>query len=230
MLLLSCSICGGARGGDAIPEPVRFVSSASPASQGDDAATRALESVMRRAGLRYTLNHEPTERALRSLRAGAYDADLLRYEKFDRVLPGALRVDPYILRTTVVAFSGAPLPAAGSWQAVRGLRIAYVRGIKLIEQALEGWPDVVPTTGSASCLGMAVAHRVDVCLLNVETSNAVTDLPDGARLHRTVLLNVDLHIWVAPGRQALAERLSRAVREAVASGDIVRTVGGANTP
>jgi len=217
---------GVAQADDAITEPVRMVTSASAASDGDDAAARALALLMRRAGLRYSLSREPTERAVVSLRAGLFDADLLRYPQFDRIVPGAIRVDPHLLSTTLVAFSRSQEALAPKgWEALRGRRVAYVRGIKLIEQELGGQAELSATNGPTSCLSMAAAGRVDVCLLNAETSAAAPELIDGSRLKRTELIQVNLHIWVGPGHEALARRLSRALQGLVTSGELSPVVG-----
>ncbi len=185
---------------------------------------------MRRAGLRHVLSHEPTERAVISLRTGLYDVDLLRYARFDKVVPGAIRVDPHLISTTLVAFSRVPMPGAQDLASLRGLRVAYVRGIKLVEQELGGQPGVEPTTAAPSCLGMVVAGRVDVCLLNAETSAAAAELMDGRRLERRVLVRVDLHLWVAPGRDQLARQLSSALLDLAASGELAQAVDGLRGP
>lgn len=230
LLLLGCAAVSSAWAQEEVAEPVRVVSSAAAGSPGDLAAQRGLELLMRRAGLRHVLSHEPTERAVISLRNRLYDVDLLRYARFDKVVPGAIRVDPHLITTTLVAFSRVPMPGAQGLESLRGLRVAYVRGIKLIEQELGGQPGVEPTTAAPSCLGMVAAGRVEVCLLNAETSAAAAELMDGTRLERRVLVKVDLHLWAAPGHEALARRLSTALRELAASGELAQAVEGRPRP
>lgn len=229
-LSLGCALALPALAQGESAAAVRLVSSAEAGSPGDLAAMRALQLLMQRAGLNYALRHEPTERAVISLRAGLYDADLLRYAGFEKVVPGAVRVDPHLLSTTLVAFSRPPGLKTAGWESLRGLRVAYVRGIKLIERELAGRPGLQPTSSAPSCLGMVAADRVDVCLLNAETSAAAPELIDGTRLHRRVLVDVPLYVWAAPGHEALAQRLSKTLVELVASGELAPVVQGFRVP
>lgn len=212
--------------------PLRLVVSAAASSRGDAIADAAIAAVMRQAGRRYTLSREPVARALASFQAGQYDADGLRMATFDRLVPGAVRVDPHLLSTTIQAFSRTPAVSPTSWAALDGLRVAHVRGVKVIEQALAGHADVEVTNAAAACLGMVAMERVDVCLLNAERDYGPPPRVDGVQLHRTVLTRINLHMWIAPGPHAaaLAQELSAAVRRTLASGELTRIAGGNRQP
>jgi hypothetical protein len=233
------SLLGGLAGARAAPAeparpeaPVRFVVSAAASARGDAIADAALAAIMRRAGRAYTLSREPVARALASFQSGQYDADLLRIAQFDRIVPGAVRVDPHLLTTTVQAFSRTPAVSPTSWAALEGLRVAHVRGVKIIEMGLAGHADVEVMNTASACLGMVAVQRVDVCLLNAEHDYGPPPRVDGVLLHRTVLTRINLHIWVAPGpqAQALAQQLSTAVRQSLASGELTRIAGGNRQP
>jgi hypothetical protein len=212
--------------------PLRLVVSAAASPRGDAIADAAIAAVMRQAGRRYTLSREPVARALASFQAGQYDADGLRMATFDRLVPGAVRVDPHLLSTTIQAFSRMPAVSPTSWAALDGLRVAHVRGVKVIEQALAGHADVEVTNAAAACLGMVAMQRVDVCLLNAERDYGPPPRVDGVQLHRTVLTRINLHMWIAPGPHAavLAQELSAAVRRTLASGELTRIAGGNRQP
>lgn len=233
------SLLGGlapARGasGEAAPAepPLRLVVSVAASSRGSAIADAAIAAVMRQAGRPYTLSHEPVARALASFQAGQYDADMLRMPQFDRLVPGALRVEPHLLTTTIQAFSRSAALSPASWSELTGLRVAHVRGVKVIEMGLAAHADVEVTNSAAACLGMVAMQRVDVCLLNAERDYGPPPRVDGVELHRTVLARINLHIWVAPGPQAqvLAQQLSAAVRQVVASGELGRIAGGNRLP
>lgn len=214
------------------PEPLRLVVSPAASARGDRLADAAIDLLMRRAGLAYTLTREPVARALASFQSGRYDVDMLRMPQFDQVVPGAVRVDPHLLSTSIYAFArvGAPMPA--SWAGLGGLRVAHVRGVKAIEQALGSRPGVEVTSSPAACLGMVAMQRVDVCLMNAEREYGAPDQVDGVALQRAVLARINLHAWVAPGpdAQALAQRLSAATRALVASGELARAAEGNRQP
>ena len=213
-----------------IAEPVRLIVSPAASARGNEIADAAIALVMRHAGLSYTLKREPVERALTSFRTGQYDADMLRMPQFDRVVPGAIRVDPHLLSTTIMSFGRSPTLAPASWGELGTLRVAHVRGIKAIELALAGRAGVEVTNSADSCLGMVAMERVDLCLLNAERDYGPPVQVNGVTLYRSVLARVNLHVWVAPGQQALAQRLSTAMRAAVAGGELVRIAGGNRAP
>jgi ABC-type amino acid transport substrate-binding protein len=212
-----------------IVEPVRLLTSSAASPHGDEVANAAIELMMRHAHLSYTLRREPPERAVASFRAGLYDADVLRFAQYDRVVPGAIRVDPHLLSTTFVAFTRSPALSPRDWAALDGLRVAHVRGVKVLEQRLAGRPGVEVTSAPSACLGMVSAGRVDVCVLHADVAYAAQQLK-GPPLHRSVLARVNLHVWVAPGRQDLAQRLAQALRACVASGELARVAGPDRQP
>lgn len=214
----------------AIAEPVRLVVSPAASARGDEIADAAVALLMRHAGLSYTLAREPVGRALASFRAGRYDADMLRLPQFDQVVPGAIRVDPHLLSTTILAFGRGPAAPPGSWADLGELKVAHVRGVKAIELGLAGRAGVEVTSTAEACLGMVAMRRVDLCLLNAERDYGAPPRVDGVELHRSVLAHVKLHVWVAPGQQALAQRLSAAMHAALASGELARVAGGNREP
>lgn len=233
LLLWACAgRAAPAVGAPAIAEPLRLVVSPSASARGDEIADAATALLMRHAGLDYTLPREPVARALASFQAGLYDADMLRMPQFDQVVPGAVRVDPHLLSTTVYAFSRSASLAPASWAGLAGLRVAHVRGVKVIELALAGRSGVEVTSSAEACLGMVAMQRVDICLLNAERDYDAPTRVSGVALHRSVLARINLHVWVAPGPQAqvLAQRLSTAMRAAVASGELARVAGGNRQP
>lgn len=221
---------GSARADETVP--LRLVVSTAASARGDSISDAAIALVMRHAGRPYTLNHEPVARALASFKGGQYDADMLRMPQFDRMVPGAVRVDPHLLSTTIQAFSRSASVAPTSWAALAGLRVAHVRGIKVMEMGLAGHPAVDVTSSAPACLGMVAMARVDVCLLNAERDYGPPPRAEGVTLHRSVLARVNLHIWVAPGpqAQAIAQTLSAALRRSVASGELARIAGGNRQP
>ena len=77
---------------------------------------------------------------------------------------------------------------------------------------------------------MVAMQRVDLCVLNAERDYGPPTQVNGVTLHRSVLAHVNLHVWVAPGQQALAQRLSAAMRAVLASGELAHVAGGNRAP
>lgn len=213
----------------AVDEPVRLLTSAAASVRGDVVADAAVELLMRHAGLRYSLTREPAERSVASFRSGLYDADVLRFAQYDSVVPGAIRVDPHPLSTSFIAFSRSAAQAPRDWAALEGLRVAHVRGVKVLEQRLAGRAGVEVTSTPSACLGMVAAGRVDVCVLHADLAY-VAEQVNGTQFQRSLLARVNLHVWVAPGREALAQRLGKALRACVASGELARVAGADRQP
>jgi ABC-type amino acid transport substrate-binding protein len=228
-LAVAASIATDARAQPAAA-PLRLVTSAPISPTGAILGAQSVDLLMRRAGFSYTLTSEPNERALASFKAGLYDADVLRVPQFERVFPAAIRVDPHLLSTTVTAFSRSADVAPGSWAELMPYSVAYVRGVKVVELNLLPGQRRELTSSAAACLGMVVARRVDVCVLNAEVAPEAAPLADGAPLHRTVLARIKLHVWVAPGHEALAQTLSQALKALVASGELARVAGENRQP
>ncbi|HEY0953170.1 MAG TPA: hypothetical protein VGE36_00330 [Roseateles sp.] len=215
---------------DAITEPVLLVGTAPPSAQAGEVHQQLLKLLMQRAGLRYALSYEPVERAIASLRAGLYDAETLRFPGYDRVVPGAIRVDPHLLTTSFLAFSRSATVAPRSWQDLRELRVAYLRGVRLVEQQLAGAASVTATTTPQSCQAIVAAGRVDACVLFADAALLAARDAEPAPLHRHLIERVNLHLWVAPGREVLARRLTLALRAMADSGELARVAGAERQP
>lgn len=210
--------------------PLRMVTSVPISSKGDSIASRAIATVMQHAGLPYTLNVEPRDRALLSFKNGMYDVDILRSRHFDELFPKAIRVEPHLLTTTVHAFTRESTPPPTSWHQLKGHRVVMLRGARVIDQALPEEAERQFTSAAQSCLAMVAVERADVCLLNAELYYRPPQGRESSRLLRSVIGRAPLYVWVAPGRQALAKQLGAAIRAAVASGELAQVAGEDREP
>jgi ABC-type amino acid transport substrate-binding protein len=216
------ALLGAAPACAAEPPPWRVVVAGPDRPEGLTLALPALELVLRRAGLTYAIGREPIERAQVSFKAGLYDIDGARAADFDRLVPGAIRVDPPLLTIPVKAFGIEPLPGAGGWAALERYRVARVRGQRAVESRLPQADEVVSSV--EACARMASAGRVDYCVLAVIGELSVTDLR--APLQATLVAVAPLHLWVrpGPGREALARRLADSLRAVSASGELAQAL------
>lgn len=208
------------------PSPVRLVTSLPKDGELRSVLDQALDLVMKRAGLTYTLADEPFERALLSFRNGLYEAEATRVAQFDQVAPGAIRVDPHLLSVTIRAFSREGVNPQ-SWSDLKRYKIAYLRGTRSIALNLQPGQSVELTSTTNSCLAMAAAGRVDTCLLA-----AWTEVPAQLRgqLRSQPLWREPLYMWVRPDQAELARRLALAIQATLSSGELARTVGTARDP
>ena len=79
-------------------------------------------------------------------------------------------------------------------------------------------------------MGMVAAARVDYCVLNAESGFTVPAAFKGTPLYSKRFAHLNLHIWLAPGRQALAQQLGHTLRAMEASGELARLTGPYRTP
>jgi hypothetical protein len=214
--------------GAAEPPVWRVVVAGPDRPEGLTLALPALELVLRRAGLAYTISREPIERAQVSLKAGLYDIDGARAADFERLVPGVIRVDPPLLNIQIKAFGPAPLPDVSNWTALEGYRVARVRGQRVVESRLPGADEVASSV--EACMRMAAAGRVDYCVLAVIGEPSVGDLR--APLRATTIASAPLHLWVrpGPGREAVARRLADSLRAVSASGELAQALQARREP
>jgi polar amino acid transport system substrate-binding protein len=170
---------------------------------------KVLDLAFSRAGLSYTLETRPGERALAEFKAGKWDGDPNRVGSFDHVFPQAIRVYPHLYNATsfaVTALSESPIT---SWSELLNKHIAITRGYKLLENDTQNVKTREVTDSEESCLAMAAIRRVDYCILR-------GDEPDvwphqdryGATLHASRIDQIPIYLWLGPNYSNEAKRLS----------------------
>ncbi len=208
------------------PRQLRLVSVDTLGSAYNQALRALLDRVFERAGLRYALTERPAERALVELRAGQFDGDITRHQRFDEQLPGLLRVEP--THSTVfdlaVTRRGGPQPAR--WEDLATLRVAVPRGFKRIEALTQGLAARELVEGVDACVRMVVQGRVDVCVEPGYTSTAgLGRVPAGAQIETRVLGTSDMHLWLGAAHADGARRLGQALAELERSGELAQLMG-----
>jgi ABC-type amino acid transport substrate-binding protein len=187
---------------------------------------QALDLAFARAGLSYTLETRPGERALAEFKAGQWDGDPNRTAAFGRVYPQAIRVQPHLYNANsfVVAPLQAPLPK--SWAELKGKNVAILRGYKTLELNTSIAAAREITNSEESCLRMALAARVDYCVLRGdEAGKWPGEERFSAQMHASRIDQVPVHLWLGPAYADEARRLSEALRAMEKSGELRRVMG-----
>ncbi|MDT8992949.1 hypothetical protein RQP54_18900 [Curvibacter sp. APW13] len=185
-----------------------------------------LDVLFSRAGVGYTLETVPAERALVDFRNGTYDGDVNRIATFSQSHPEAVRVDPHVQSAFFYAVGVAQGPLPAGWSDLTPYRVAYVRGFKGIEIRTAGVAHREVANSDESCLRMAQARRVDWCVLPADRKNEWPMRSDfGAELTGALLDAVKVHIWLGPQHRELAQTLSRTLRDLERSGSLGRIMG-----
>jgi hypothetical protein len=211
--------------------PLRLVTILAPERPIMVAERQLLDVAFARAGLRYTLELNPAERALASFQNGSFDGDINRIATFYQSYPDAIRVEPHIQTAVFYAVGqpGGTLPA--SWQDLVKYRIAYVRGYKGIEIRTATVPNREVTDSDEACLRMAQSRRVDWCVLPAERKG---DWPlsaqYGAPMVGALLDTIKVYVWLGPQHKDAAQQLTRVLREMERSGELQKIMSSFRLP
>jgi hypothetical protein len=184
-----------------------------------------LDSAFARAGLRFSLEYNPAERALIGFRDGSFDGDVNRIGSFGQSYPQAIRVEPHIQNTYFYAIGIPSAAKPASWADLARYSVAYVRGFKGIEIRTAGVPVREVTDSDESCLMMAAARRVDWCILPADRKGAWPLQAQYAdRLGGLLIDSVKVYLWLGPQHGEPAQRLARALRDMEKSGELQKTM------
>lgn len=226
--LSACVLLGPLPAG-AAPEPAAAEVPVVPVVLGTvpTARTRALSGelvalVCREAALKCRLDILPAERARQDMAAGRYPLEFGRYAGYERVVPGVIRVDPSVYTVRVVALVRESGLASRGWKGLAGKRVAYMRGTLLAKERLQDEAEVIAVNSPSACVEMVAKSRVEACVLTRVNVPPANELPPQPTLHLELLETVPLHLWAAPGQQALATRMSGAVRGLLQRGELQR--------
>lgn len=195
------------------------------------AVKATLDSAFARAGLRYSLEYNPGERALAAFKDGAFDGDANRLATFNQAYPGALRVEPHLNGAFFYAIGTSRTVKPAAWSELTKYSVAYVRGFRGIEIRLADVAVKALTDSEEACLKMALAKRVDWCVLASDrTQGWPLQQQYGDRLQGTLFDTEKVHMWLGPQHKEAAERLTRALREMEKSGDLQRRMASFRQP
>lgn len=186
--------------------------------------------VCREAGLKCRLDLLPAERARKDMAAGRYLLEFGRYVGYERVVPGVIRIDPAVYTVRMVALVRESGLVAQGWKGLVGKHVARMRGILLVPDRLQSDAEAIAVNSPSGCVEMVAKARVDACVLARENVPPANELPPQPTLHLELLETVPLHLWAAPGQQALADRMTTAVRALLQRGELQRFWAANATP
>lgn len=186
---------------------------------------KLLDRLFEEAGLRYALSMLPAERALLELKAGRFDGDAVRATSFAEHLGGALRVEPSHSQILHLALVRAGDARPSRWADLAGLSFALPRGLKLAEEMTRDMKGRQLVESADACVRMLSIARVAACVLPGFGSSDWTGREKGVRLVAQVLGSSPTHLWLRPGLDEEARRLSAAMLALERSGELARLMG-----
>jgi hypothetical protein len=190
------------------------------------AMRRTLDAAFAHAGLGYTIQYLPPERALAAFMAGEFDGDPNRGPQFQLFYPGAIRVEPHLRTSWYYAVSASADVRPKSWADLGRYHIAYMRGLHGIDLMTRHVARRETPYSNEACIKMALLRRVDLCIVSSETADHWPQQEKyGGQLRATAFAHLDIYLWLAPGRRAAADKLTRAMRGMASSGELQKLMG-----
>ncbi|MDI4634757.1 transporter substrate-binding domain-containing protein [Pelomonas sp. V22] len=216
-LLLSTLLAGQATAA----EPAVRVASWDRSS---DPLTAVSEAVLQRAyqelGQKLEFVELPNRRALQALLAGEVDGNLHRVKSLAEGQPGLVRVEFPIGTSTVRAYTQRPELGLAGWAQLKGLKVAYQRGILRVEQLLPAGAQRVEASSSHELFRLLASGGADVALSTEPGQAPPLRRAPGLRRLEVVLDEHTLYHYLAARHAELARLLAPVLRKLQASGEL----------
>ncbi len=163
----------------------------------------------------------PSRRLLKTLLDGEIDANLQRVAALAAEQPSLVRVDTPINTIEVRVYSLAAAPRVRDWSDLNGRRVAFVRGVLVIERNLPPGAVRVEVGSDADLLRMLPRDMADIGVVAEPARNTLNGIALPATVQRQdkVLEEVPLYHYLHGRHAELAVRLDTALRAMQASGE-----------
>ncbi len=124
-----------------------------------------------------------------------------------------------------VAFSRRPIEIDG-WESLRDLDIGVVRGWKILEDNIAGFPHVTRVPTEVELFNMLRLDRIDVALYSKLTGLAVLQEKqiEGVQALTPALATREMFLYVHAGHESLTEQLASTLRDIKSDGTYVAIV------
>ena len=191
-----------------------------------DPMVRIAEPVVRRAYAELKqpmdLVDLPIRRALAMMLKGDLDGNVLRIAELAQEQPGLFRVDAPLVTAEVRIYARPSAAKPTRWSGLTGLRVAYMRGVLVLERNIPNGAVRVEADTAAEVLRMVNAGIADVGLM---TEPAQAKLYPGAKTYGlvrqdAVLMQYPLHHYLIASHRDLGLRLNAVLKKLEASGEL----------
>ena len=183
-----------------------------------------LQRAYQELGQKVELVELPNRRALQALLTDEVDGNLHRVKALADSQPGLIRVEVPIGSSTVRAYTLRPDLELSGWAQLKGMKVAYQRGVLRVEQLLPAGTVRIEASSSNELFRVLVSGGADLALSTEPGQAPPLRSAMGLRRLDVVLDEHALYHYLDARHAELARRLSLALRKLQASGelDIVR--------
>ena len=191
-----------------------------------DPMVRIAEPVVRRAYAELKqpmdLVDLPIRRAFAMMLKGDLDGNVLRIAEVAQEQPTLYRVEAPLVTAEVRVYARPGSPQPTQWSGLNGLRVAYMRGVLVLERNIPNGGVRVEADTAAEVLRMVNAGIADVGLM---TEPAQAKPYAGAKTYGlvrqdAVLLQYPLHHYLIGSQRELGLRLNAVLKKLEASGEL----------
>ncbi len=179
-------------------------------------------------GLSFEVRRLPGRRSLMEANSGRVDGELVRIALPRSEFPHLVPVPEPLLTIHVGAWGFHPgISRVKSWNDLKGMRVAALRGMLLAEANLDG--EVIWSSTVRSLFGMLDRQRVDAIILPDEiVAMAVRrqGVMPGEMYRSATLASFDVYHYLNERHAALAERLAKRIRELKSTGEWQKRLEG----
>lgn len=178
-------------------------------------AAKVMLEAYRRIGIEAYIVSMPGERSLVSANAGETDGELYRKGGIEKTYPNLVVVPVPVASYEVVAFVPThSVVSVNGWSSLLALRIAFVKGIKIIEENTGGM-QAVPLASLQQAFAMLDKGRVDVVLANRISGLAALRAMKltGIEARQPPLAAFPVFHYLHVSRKALVPKLSQVLQD-----------------
>ena len=185
--------------------------------------SQLLARVYAQAGLGLEILAQPTARATVSIEQGLTDGECARIARYGEQHPKLLRLEPPIYTLSVHAFwlRARPLQVRRK-QDLAGHSVVYMRGVQYAQDLVEGLPKATATVSPEQMFRMLGAGRVDVAIDALLSARQCAQQLQLDIEESPALVREEVYHFLHPRHAALLPRLSEALRQLMASGELKR--------
>jgi len=188
-------------------------------------SAQMLSILFKKINVPYTFEYLPPERASQLFISGKVDGNVGRVAEYSLIFPEAIRIEPSIYNSQMVAIGIREELHPHSWDELKDYRIAYHRGVKVISVKLAGLSDVQAVNSARDCILMAKNGRVDFCVSpTYEIISEQALFTDGKLMIFKISLD-KVYIFISPKLIDLSVKISAALSDMKKSGELEKIYG-----
>jgi hypothetical protein len=202
--------------------PLRIGRNEGPLSLLTDSSVAVMQSAYDRVGVKVRFERYPLRRSLSMANAGDLDGDTMRIADVGELYPNLIRIDVPINHVEITAYARAPCPPALSgWDALHGRRVAYERGVLVIERRRQGI-ESVQAQSEPELFRLLASGAAEIALGTGQDTDIVLRRSGEKGLCRIdgALERVPLYHYLHQRHAALAQRLKAELQAMQKRGEI----------